>query len=218
MKVDEDMQGFSYLNSVVEADGNQDVVFSFKNGTGANRIASIDGIFLDVKGVDVGENKEDSFYMPSGWLEYDLDKGTVTIPARRIYDERLDFAPYVYKVKMQFTLADGETVYEFEDDFISAPADEFQNPGNDAWYFIYREPEPGELMKGDITGDGIVDGGDLLYMLRVVSKRVDLSDLSTAQIDAGDVVINPGDSQGLIDGSDLLQLLRYVSKRIDSLE
>lgn len=358
IKVEEDMQGFHYINTVVEADGNQDVVFRFKNGTGANRVVSIDGIFLDTEGVDVGENKDDSVYMPPAWLECDLDEGTVTIPARKIYDNRSDFAPYVYKVKLRFTLADGETVYEYEpfgEDFSSVPIDEFQNPGDEAWYFIYREnedlqelqyintvveadgtqdvtfrfkngtgineivsidginiwvknvpeygndgkehgygvpqenftydlnegtvtiskewiqdkreslvpyvyrvlmtytladgkkvwgdtsgmsdsvpidefqnpgdeawyfyyqePEP-DVLPGDINLDEEVNSGDLAYMLQVTNKRIAESELSEAQIKAGDVSGADGEPDGTINSGDLAKLLQYINGRIDEL-
>ncbi len=69
------------------------------------------------------------------------------------------------------------------------------------------------LQKGDITGDGAIDISDLTYMLQVINKRVSLSELSEAQLAAGNVT----GEQIEIDVSDLTMLLQYINKRIASL-
>lgn len=70
------------------------------------------------------------------------------------------------------------------------------------------------VVKGDITGDETVDMGDLVYMLRVVVKRVSVESLTDVQLEAADVA----DGDGEITMNDLVKLLRYVVKRIDSLD
>lgn len=69
------------------------------------------------------------------------------------------------------------------------------------------------VLKGDMTQDGMVDIADLSYMLQVVSERISIADLTSAQLQAGDV----SNSDGVIDLSDLSRLLQYVSERITSL-
>ena len=215
IKVEEDMQGFHYINSVVETDGNQDAVFRFKNGTGANRIVSIDELGIWVKNVPELENDNHArgYYIPQRSFTCDLDKGTITISKDWIqnYGERL--VPYAYRAFISYTLADGEKVVRDLTQLLdSVPIDEFQNPGDEAWYFMYREPES-EVLLGDINLDGEVNSGDLAYMLQVTNKRIEEAELSEAQIKAGDV----SGADGVINSGDLAKLLQYINGRIDSL-
>lgn len=69
------------------------------------------------------------------------------------------------------------------------------------------------VLKGDMTQDGMLDIADLSYMLQVVNERVNVDNLTSEQLQAGDV----SNSDGLIDISDLSKLLQYVNERIPSL-
>lgn len=69
------------------------------------------------------------------------------------------------------------------------------------------------VIKGDINLDGRVDASDLVYMLQVVSERIQSEGLSQQQLSAGDVA---GNDQ-IVDANDLMKLLQYVSERIDTL-
>lgn len=74
-----------------------------------------------------------------------------------------------------------------------------------------------DVMRGDITGDRSVDIEDLSLMLQVVNERVPLSELSAAQIEAGDIVQSSDEAAGTIDLGDLAKLLQYVNERITEL-
>lgn len=74
------------------------------------------------------------------------------------------------------------------------------------------------LQKGDINADGIVNSGDLAYMLQVVNKRIDVESLTQDQIAAGDVNSSAGEAKGTINSGDLSKLLQFVNGRISSLD
>ena len=223
VKVEEDMQGVHYVNSFVETDGTKDAVFKFKNGTGANRIISIDEIkFAAVNGP--GPDDAYSGFTKTEDFEYDLNKGTVTIPKEwftYVKEEfGMSFLPYVYFGEMTFTLeSGGQVTADLSDMPQEVPIDEFENPGDEAWYFIYREPEETEpdYLPGDIDANGEVNSGDLAYMLQVTNKRIDISELTENQIRAGDVSRQEGEAEGTINSGDLATLLQYINGRIDSL-
>ena len=223
VKVEEDMQGVHYVNSFAETDGTKDAVFKFKNGTGANRIVSIDEIkFAAVNGP--GPDDAYSGFTKTEDFEYDLDKGTVTIPKEwftYVKEEfGMSFLPYVYFGEMTFTLeSGGQVTADLSDMPQEVPIDEFKNPGDEAWYFIYREPEVTEpdYLPGDIDANGEVNSGDLAYMLQVTNKRIDISELTENQIEAGDVSRQEGEAEGTINSGDLATLLQYINGRIDSL-
>ena len=223
VKVEEDMQGVHYVNSFAETDGTKDAVFKFKNGTGANRIVSIDEIkFAAVNGP--GPDDAYSGFTKTEDFEYDLDKGTVTIPKEwftYVKEEfGMSFLPYVYFGEMTFTLeSGGQVTADLSDMPQKVPIDEFENPGDEAWYFIYREPEVTEpdYLSGDIDANGEVNSGDLAYMLQVTNKRIDISELTENQIRAGDVSRQEGEAEGTINSGDLATLLQYINGRIDNL-
>ena len=74
-----------------------------------------------------------------------------------------------------------------------------------------------EVVLGDITQDSVVNLADLSLMLQVVNERVLMSELSEAQIKAGDVAQSPGEPTGTINLGDLARLLQYVNERITEL-
>ena len=74
------------------------------------------------------------------------------------------------------------------------------------------------LQKGDINGDGIVNSGDLAFMLQLVNKRISVDELTQDQIQAGDVSASPGEAAGTINSGDLATLLQFINGRISSLD
>lgn len=74
-----------------------------------------------------------------------------------------------------------------------------------------------EILLGDMTQDGEVGLEDLAYMLQVVNERVSMSELSEAQIKAGDVAQSGDEPEGIIDLGDLAKLLQFINERIGSL-
>lgn len=74
--------------------------------------------------------------------------------------------------------------------------------------------QPKTVLKGDINEDGVIDASDLMYMLQVVSERISEANLSTEQVQAGDV----SGADGKITADDLMKMLQFVSERITSLE
>lgn len=229
VEVPEDMLGVHLINTVAETDGTKDAVFYFRNGTGANRVTQVVEVCFNARDDrDVPESGQDheywGFYRPETAIEYDLDKGEVIIPKEWIgstYEQfGMSFIPYVYYGETRFVLANGETVDIKSPHTVTyegTPIDEFQNPGDEAWYFIYREPDQ-DVLLGDINLDEVVNSGDLAYMLQVTNKRIAESELSEAQIKAGDVSGADGGSDGTINSGDLAKLLQYINGRIESLE
>ena len=223
LKVPEDMKGIHLINTVAETDGSEDAVFYMKNGTGSNRVVAVDGISFRARD---NSNVPESEWYYEYWgfhrggqeLEFDPDRGTVTIPKEWIgstYEQfGMSFIPYVYYWDIiTFILENGSNIYiksPYSVSYEGTPVDEFVNPGDESWYFIYHEPE---IMAGDINLDQQVNSGDLAYMLQVTNKRIDESELSEFQLDAGDV----SGADGVINSGDLAKLLQYINGRIESL-
>ena len=61
--------------------------------------------------------------------------------------------------------------------------------------------------KGDLTGDGLINAGDAVLVLRYVA---DLTTLTSQQVQAGDVT---GD--GTINAGDAVMILRFAAGLID---
>lgn len=231
IRVNEDMQGVHFVNSVAVTDGSEDAVFHFKNGTGESEIVSIQSMNFMAKdttnrpGPDSTWDEYWGFVVFTPPIEYDLEAGTVTIPKEwfqsRYEQYGMKFIPYVYCGALECTLANGVTVSGNAEPLVpeGIPADEFVNPGDEMWYLIYdgTYDEETTVLKGDMTLDGEVNLGDLALMLQVVNERVSLSQLSEAQITAGDVSQASGEAAGTINLGDLSKLLQYINERIDSL-
>ena len=229
VRVNEDMQGVHFVNTVAVTDGSEDAVFHFKNGTGESEIVSIQSVNFMAKDTT---NRPDStwdeywgFVVFPSQIEYDLEAGTVTIPKEwfqnRYEQYGMKFIPYVYCGALECTLANGVTVSGIAEPLVPEGilADDFVNPGDEMWYLVYNGTygEEPTILKGDMTLDGEVNLGDLALMLQVVNERVSLSQLSEAQITAGDVSQASGEATGTINLGDISKLLQYINERIDSL-
>jgi hypothetical protein len=64
--------------------------------------------------------------------------------------------------------------------------------------------------KGDVNGDGYIDAGDALLVLRYAVGLID--DLTGAQLSAADV-----NKDGIVDAGDAVRILRYNAGLIDAL-
>lgn len=132
---------------------------------------------------------------------------TVKLTAKFIVPEDTDYE----RVPLLFvatSLSEGETEIEDETKIVSYGDDELRITLQDKML----------LQKGDINADGIVNSGDLAYMLQVVNKRTDVESLTQDQIAAGDVNSPAGEVKGTINSGDLSKLLQFVNGRISSLD
>ena len=132
---------------------------------------------------------------------------TVKLTAKFIVPEDTDYE----RVPLLFvatSLSEDETEIEDERKIVSYGDDELRITLQDKML----------LQKGDINADGIVNSGDLAYMLQVVNKRTDVESLTQDQITAGDVNSPDGEVKGTINSGDLSKLLQFVNGRISSLD
>ena len=132
---------------------------------------------------------------------------TVKLTAKFIVPEDTDYE----RVPLLFvatSLSEDETEIEDEREIVSYGDDELRITLQDKML----------LQKGDINADGIVNSGDLAYMLQVVNKRTDVESLTQDQITAGDVNSPDGEVKGTINSGDLSKLLQFVNGRISSLD
>ena len=146
LTTDQDIHGVHLVNTVIRYNGTDQGTFTlnFRNGTGDNRIVSIDRVIFATRVEDGGSATGINLTQSSSGYTYDLDKGELRIPNAYFADRTLD--PVVYFVKMNFTLANGQQITYTTLDITpdqSVPAEGFVNPGDEAWYFMYEpEPEP----------------------------------------------------------------------------
>ena len=146
LTTDQDIHGVHLVNTVIRYDGTDQGTFTlnFRNGTGDNRIVSIDRVIFATRVEDGGSATGINLTQSSSGYTYDLDKGELCIPNAYFADRTLD--PVVYFVKMNFTLANGQQITYTTLDITPdqpVPAEGFVNPGDEAWYFMYEpEPEP----------------------------------------------------------------------------
>ena len=132
---------------------------------------------------------------------------TVKLTAKFTVPENTDYE----RVPLLFvatSLSEDETEIEDERKIVSYGDDELRITLQDKML----------LQKGDINADGIVNSGDLAYMLQVVNKRTDVESLTQDQITAGDVNSPDGEVKGTINSGDLSKLLQFVNGRISSLD
>lgn len=155
LKLDQDIRGVHLINTEIRYHGTDQGTFTlkFQNGSGANRITSIDKVQFSTRqesGSVISMNLTQS---ESGYT-YNLDKGELYIPNAFFADRTLD--PVVYFVGMNFTLANGQSItcnpLELAPDH-SVPVEEFVNPGDQAWYFMY-EPKTQPEQPYDINYPG----------------------------------------------------------------
>ena len=218
LEVGEYMQEMRLINTVVESDGSKDEVFCFENGTGINEIKSIDGIYLWQKNVPGTDHPAIAIYISSKNFTYDLEEGTVTLFKDFISGLKgKNIQPYVCQLQLTYTTVEDKKIYGDSTKIAdSVPINEFVNPGDEAWYFLYREPDS-DILPGDINQDQEVNSGDLAYMLQVTNKRIDESELSKSQLEVGDVSGADGEPDGVINSGDLAKLLQYINGRIEGL-
>ena len=140
LKLDQGIQGIHLINTEIRYDGTDQGTFTlkFQNGTGDNRITSIDKVKFSTRLEDGSTTSMNLTQSTSGYT-YDLDKGELYIPNAFFADRTLD--PVVYFVGMDFTLANGQKItcnpLELTPDH-SVPVEGFVNPGDQAWYFMYE--------------------------------------------------------------------------------
>ena len=140
LKLDQAIQGIHLINTEIRYDGTDQGTFTlkFQNGTGANRITSIDKVLFATRQEGGSATSMNLTQSTSGYT-YDLDKGELYIPNAYFANRTLD--PVVYFVGMDFTLANGQKItcnpLELTPDH-SVPVEGFVNPGDQAWYFMYE--------------------------------------------------------------------------------
>ncbi len=140
LKVDQDIRGVHLINTEIRYDGSDQGTFTlrFQNGTGDNRITSIDKVKFSTR-LENGDTSSMNLTQSSSGYTYDLDKGELYIPNAFFADRTLD--PVVYFVGMDYTLANGQKItcnpLELTPDQ-SVSAEGFVNPGDEAWYFLYE--------------------------------------------------------------------------------
>ena len=84
--------------------------------------------------------------------------------------------------------------------------------------FLSDEPSAGDILYGDFTGNGRVDGTDILWIQRYIASGRDLtimkqnypSTIESFNVEAGDFTLN-----GRVDGTDILWIQRYIASGRD---
>lgn len=143
-----------------------------------------------------------------------VEEGKAVITPDGVYVESMTKGE---AVRLSFAMSIAETVAEERIDlYMHASSldanDELVDYGDD--YIRLRLADASLRLKGDINQDGIIDASNLMYMLQVVSERIGAADLSTEQIQAGDVA----GADGKITADDLMKMLQFVSERITTLD
>lgn len=100
------------IDGYYEFDGTNDLVFSFKNGTGNNAIKSVDKILFNIKGNNLSDDSAAGLIQIYDF-ESDIEKGQVSIGksllAGLVYDEKWDVVSNIYgRVGVLVTLANGK--------------------------------------------------------------------------------------------------------------
>ena len=145
LKVAQDIQGVHLINTEIRYDGTDQGTFTlkFQNGTGGNRITSIDKVQFATRQPGGGATSTNLTQSNSGYT-YDLDRGELYIPNAFFADRTLESV--VYFVGMDYTLANGQKItYSALELTPDQPvsSEGFVNPGDAAWYFLYQpETEP----------------------------------------------------------------------------
>lgn len=140
LKLEQDIHGVHLINTEIRYDGTDQGTFTlkFQNGTGSNRITSIDKVLFSAR-QESGSVISMNLTQSENGYTYDLDKGELYIPNAYFADRTLDSV--VYFVGMNFTLANGQSItcnpLELAPDH-SVPVEGFVNPGDQAWYFMYE--------------------------------------------------------------------------------
>ena len=156
LKVAQDIQGVHLINTEIRYDGTDQGTFTlkFQNGTGGNRIVSIDRVRFATRQEDGGATSTNLTQGNSGYT-YDLDRGELYIPNAFFADRTLE--PVVYFVGMDYTLANGQqitcTALELTPDQ-PVSSEGFVNPGDEAWYFLYQPPAEPDVQPCDLSYPG----------------------------------------------------------------
>ena len=182
LQVAQEIRGVHLLNTEIHYDGTTEGSFTlkFQNGTGGNRIVSIDKVMFATRQEDGGATSMGLTQANSGYT-YDLDRGELCIPNAFFADRTLD--PVVYFVGMNYTLANGQTItcsaLELTPDG-PVSVESFSNPGDEGWYFMYvpqEEPEVEPCVLGYPGPNKTVEipfaqFGDALQGMDLISAQV----------------------------------------------
>lgn len=156
LNVAQDIQGVHLINTEIRYDGTDQGTFTlkFRNGTGGNRIVSIDRVKFATRQEDGSATSTNLTQGNSGYT-YDLDKGELYIPNAFFADRTLE--PVVYFVGMDYTLANGQKITCTALDLTPdqpVSSEGFVNPGDEAWYFMYQPKAEPDVQPCDLSYPG----------------------------------------------------------------
>lgn len=156
LNVAQDIQGVHLINTEIRYDGTDQGTFTlkFRNGTGGNRIVSIDRVKFATRQEDGSATSTNLTQGNSGYT-YDLDRGELYIPNAFFADRTLE--PVVYFVGMDYTLANGQKITCTALDLTPdqpVSSEGFVNPGDEAWYFMYQPKAEPDVQPCDLSYPG----------------------------------------------------------------
>lgn len=153
------------LNSEIRYSGERtgNVVLHFQNGIGGSAIREITAVKFAHRGSD-GYVSYSALRASDGDFTYDLEKGEIYIQNASLF--RMSPGRDVYYGCMDYTLEDGRVIEANVSDVVPGgpvAAEDFVNPGGDAWYLL-REVETAEPVQPHIvTYDGTEAAGEIPF-------------------------------------------------------
>ena len=153
------------LNSEIRYSGERtgNAVLHFQNGTGGSAVREITAVKFAHRGSD-GYISYSTLCASDGDFTYDLEKGEIYIQNASLF--RMSPGRDVYYGCMDYTLEDGRVIEADVNDVVPGgpvAAEDFANPGGDAWYLLREEKTEDPAQPYVIAYDGTETAGEIPF-------------------------------------------------------
>lgn len=153
------------LNSEIRYSGERtgNAVLHFQNGTGGSAVREITAVKFAHRGSD-GYISYSTLCASDGDFTYDLEKGEIYIQNASLF--RMSPGRDVYYGCMDYTLEDGRVIEADVNDVVPGgpvAAEDFVNPGGDAWYLLREEKTEDPAQPYVIAYDGAETAGEIPF-------------------------------------------------------